>query len=405
MPLPGLALRLLNAEEGFGLGDTLTGEVVLQSLRNVPVEALLSITIAVRDPAGQVTLLEPIPVADVQVTPPDAAATAVPSPTPTSTPPSSVPLPVLPTIAVPDLGLGDDLEGPLFQFAYTPPRGDGLYTFMVVADMYAAVGDRQIPFTDFAQTTFAFNLPTVSLATTTQEVAQAAGFKTEVTVEATSNTGRDETLVVTAVGRGLEELVVTPTEITIPANQNTTDYTFEVFTKNEPGTQGQLELEFSSPTNTMLVEDPAHSWTIHVSSGLHIVTEQTETEIITREGGDITVAVSSESPRPEEVTISWEAEGLGETDVIPGRIIVPPGETTPFTFKVYSDQEPGTEGEITLTFTAASQDVAVANNAHTWQAVVRSGGIGAAVFLFFSVVLVIGFVAFMIVRRRRRQNS
>ena len=406
MALPSLSIKLLNVEEEFGLGDTLSGEVFLQPLRNLPVEGLSSIAIAVRDPSGVVTLLEPLPMEGLQVPSPDAAVTAVPSPTPTVTPPSSVPLPSLPDISVPNLGLGDKLEGSLFQFAYAPPSGDGVYTFMAVADLYVVNGDIPIPFTEFAQTTFAFNLPSVTLSTTIDGVAQAAGFKTEVTVDATSNTQRDETLTVSAVGRGLDELVISPTEINILANQETSSYTFDVFTKNEPGTQGELELQFASPANTILVNEPTHSWTIQVSSGLQITTVQTETEIITREGGEITVEVASESPLPEEVSVSLvSSEGLGVTDVIPGRIIVPPGETTPFTFKVYSDQEPGAAGEVTLTFTTTSQDVAVANDAHTWQATVRSGGLGSAIFLFFSVVLVIGFVAFMIVRRRRRQSA
>jgi hypothetical protein len=88
-------------------------------------------------------------------------------------------------------------------------------------------------------------------------------------------------------------------------------------------------------------------------------------------------------------------------DVIPQRILVPPGEVTPFTLKVYSDAESGDEGEVTLTFATSSADIAIANDTHTWQARVALPGLGAAIFLCAAVLLAVGFVGFIVVRRRR----
>lgn len=410
LPLPGLAMALNNDGASFGLEETLEGVITWQPLAdrsNITLEGIESITLAVRDPAGKVTLLEPVPVAAAVMATPTAPipATATPASTATPTAEPSTGGPPIPSIVPPLIGGQRQEDAPLFAFTYKPPRLNGRYYFYTIAQVQVSDDRRLIPYTAVAQTDFNLGIATITISAQQREVNQAARYKTTVTVHVTSDSSQEETLLVSATSSGLRNLTVTPAEIHIPPQEGEGIYTFDIFTDNEPGTQGQLTLHFASPGQISEVQGETHTWAVNVSSGLEVRTEQTETEIRPGEGGDITVHITSDSPSQQELRVSWAASGLNVTDVIPQRINVPAGETTPFTLKVYSDDSVGTTGTITFTFNSTNPEVAVASHSHAWQASVRSRGLGGALFLCVGALALTAGFAFFFIRHRRRQGG
>lgn len=403
LPLPVLQIRFLDDSANFGIGQTIYGELLLAPVEDISIQSLDEIFIAVRDPQGQLWPLEPTLLAAPLATPTNPLAptpTAPPTLTPRLTPNPFVP--AIPTLAIPRFGGRDTpLAGPLFRFAYTPEQYDGVYTFFAVANFTAAdANKRQISFTEVARADFGIAIPTFTLSTPTTEIRQAARHKAGVTVQITSNTWREEVLAISAISSGLKNFTIFPSQITIPAHQTRATYTIDVFSDNEPGTEGLFTLHFSSPEGSSAINGNDISWRLLVSSGLTIASSQQETEIIPGKGGNITIQIFSDSPREEELTISWEATGLGNVSLLPQRILVPPGDQTAVTLKVFSDGKAGAEGEITLTF--AAQDVTVTNNVHTWQAKIASPIQAATMLLCAAVLLALAFFAFLVVRRLRR---
>lgn len=401
IPLPTLTIEVGFDGEAFGLDDTLTGVIDFGDLGDVEIEGIEAIGLGVRDPDGRLTLLTPIPIA-ANMLPEALPILPTPTPVPTGTPDPEGSL--VPQVILPNLGFGRPGDDePQFGFSFKPPLSNGTYTFQVVASIRADDGDRLIPYTDFASTEFTVRIPGIDIESDGDAVLQAARVKSEVAVRITSTSERTETLNVTATSEGLQNLTVVPDTIEIAPSAVPITYSFEVFTDNMPGTDGFFALSFDSPDQTTAVRGNYQEWQVSVVSALRLTTEQIETEITSGEGGDVSVIITSDSPRDETLTISWEADStLRNVEILPREIVVPGGEQTPFTLKIYSDAESGAAGQVMLTFRSANDRLLIENSTLFWQAEVRTPLLGRVALLCVIVLALVGAVAFAIVRYQRR---
>lgn len=355
LPLPALEMAFDREGVPFGLQDNIEGQLGVAPMEGITVQRLQIVDLVARDPQGRVLALE-----------------------------------------VEDTGASN------YHFTCVPSRQSGRYTFIALAHIDAHDGQRPIPYVDFVQGAFDLELlPRIELLPETQEVYQAARYKAKVSVHVRSDTWRDETLLVSPQSEGLENLAVLPDKVVIPANESQASLDFEFFTDNAPGTVGELTLAFSSPKSTAQVSEASPSWKVYVVSGLEIVAEQTETVISGRQGGEVTVWIRSDSPRSEVLTVDKQSTGLGKLDVLPQRITVPASENTPFTFRIYSDAEPGATGEFTLIFGAQERAVALINDRLTWTARLSGGGLAGLLVGGIFFLLVVAIVVYVIVRKRR----
>lgn len=354
LPLPELALTFVQEETTpLGSQDSIRGQVRLTPLDGISVDRVDVLKLAVRDPQGQEIPLEPV-----------------------------------------------ELNPTTFRFDYRP-NGEGRHTFRVLAHVDATDGRRYIPYTDLATATFnARLLPMIKVSAEKKELNQAAGHKGTLTVYVASAAEQVQPLVVAYEGDGLQNLLVKPATITVPAGV-TTPFEFDFYTDNGPGTGGQLRLAFSSPANTAELMGAAPSWQVAVISGLRIGADQEITKIKTRAGGKVTVHIASESITDANLTVTCQSSGLGQLDVIPRQITIPAGEETAFTFSIHSDAPAGSEGTFRLSFASDDGSVAIANDALVWQARVVQNRLGVVIAAVFVVLLlVIGLI--VVVKRSRR---
>ncbi len=397
-PLPQLRLEVAAADGELGIGGVLNGEIYLDGLDEVELEGVEEIEVIVREPNGRL-----IPVEVEVVGAPVVEDVVAIEPTATPRPNQNAAIrPTLPEITLPFEFSNRQEEDPLFRFSYTPESLTGDLRVMVVANILASEDRLFVPYTDFSQKIFSLSVPTISIDSPTGDVSQVSRQRVVLPVEVTTDGLREESLTLSLTGSGLSNPSVFPPVLTVPAEPGTHEFSVELYTENAPGQTGEAVITFESEPSTALLEDNIVRWVVRTVGSLNIRQEEEEAEIIPIDGGEVVVYLQSGSNQPERLLFEWDGSPeLGELTVVPAEFIVPPGEETQITLKLFSTAESGAEGEVRLRAVPPDGQLQLREDDLVWQARVGRPSLGFGPLIACFGVVVAGVVAFLMIRRRQ----
>jgi hypothetical protein len=167
---------------------------------------------------------------------------------------------------------------------------------------------------------------------------------------------------------------------------------------------GTFSLVFSAGDAATVVNDSV-TFSYEVVQGIQVSSLKTDLGKLAKLS-DLKVQLWARSSVAREESLAVRVEGLGEkVQVFPATIQVPPKEETAFTLMIQGAKaDPNSPGRFDIVLQSASGSVVVtpARLAFNYEQAKGEGGIGDVLLIGAALLIIVGLVAFLMLRRRRR---
>ncbi len=284
------------------------------------------------------------------------------------------------------------------------PMMAGVHQMVALATIRVTQEEGEIVYDTVALGSYEVVFPGRNLVITSQatDLGQRDRFENAtVTVDIASDSPDTEKLNVQV--EGLPGGTVSPTSIDVPPKQTTTfDFLVGSTSLVEVGT-GQFQLVFTSPEGKATVQNGVVTYSYSIAQIIEVWADETDKtlEVDSTKGMPATVRVWSEATGDQ--TLEASVEGLEGATVMPKTVTVPPREESAFTFSVSAGPDAPDEGQFTLVLTAPGGAVEVIDGQVTYTYSVTFP-VGPIICLCAVVLVIVGGAGFFVWRRSKSRR-
>ncbi len=280
----------------------------------------------------------------------------------------------------------------------------GKHQVAVLASVTAQVGDRSIPYTTFDEADLTVVKPEIAIQAQKTGLGQHAELSDlRVSVQIASQSVKAETLSVRVTGLGSAATVV-PAAVAIGPKETKTVELSVGTSALATGGPGSFNLIFSAGDAATVINESV-TFSYEVVQGIQVSSIKTDLGKLAKLS-ELKVQLWAKSSVAREEALAVRVEGLGEkVQVFPAAIQVPPKEETAFTLMIQgakADSESPGRFDLVLQSASGSVVVTPARLGFNYELAKSESGIGDVLLIGAALLIVVGLVAFLMLRRRRR---